>query len=115
MGHSCGDELLRTVATALEGATRTTDLVARLGGDEFGVLLSDLDVDGAKAVVDKVHDVVNETVVCNDWPVTASIGAVTFVNPAPGVDEMIREADTLMYEAKRAGKARALHTIWRAT
>ena len=44
-----------------------------------------------------------------DWPVSFSIGAITYPKSPPGVDEVIKKADTLMYEVKRSGKNRLLH------
>lgn len=46
------------------------------------------------------------------WPVTFSIGAVTFLSPPPAVDEMIRMADDLMYSVKNSGKNQIKYTVF---
>jgi diguanylate cyclase (GGDEF)-like protein len=111
LGHREGDELLRVLASALKSRLRSTDMVARLGGDEFGVLLPDTDYDAAEKALTSLSVAMHEAVATR-WPVSLTCGAVTFVQPPPGVDMMVSVADELMYEGKRSGRARIDHVIW---
>ena len=103
MGHLAGDTLLRMVAATMKDNIRTSDIVARLGGDEFAIFLPETGSKAAEAVILKVKNGL-QAAVQRDWPVTFSIGMVTFVKPPATVDEMIARADGLMYEAKAGGK-----------
>ncbi|CAN5254436.1 hypothetical protein BH24PSE2_BH24PSE2_07900 [soil metagenome] len=110
-GHSQGDELLRTVAATLQTRLRKSDSVARMGGDEFALLLPETGQAAAEPVVEKVQAALATTMQERRWPVTASIGVVTFEMAPTTVDEIIRAADHLMYLAKSEGKncVRYLH------
>ena len=110
-GHSTGNAVLCTVADIAGRNLRATDIVARLGGDEFGLLFPETGEESARAVLSKFRDTVSGSVQANGWPVTLSIGAVTFRNPPDSVDRMLRMADALMYEAKHGGKSRMRHAV----
>lgn len=103
-GHLTGDQLLKTVAGALQENIRTIDLVARLGGDEFVILLPEISNENAHKVFSRVQSMLLGLMTKNNWEVTFSIGMVTFTEPPDSVDILIREADNLMYVAKRNGK-----------
>jgi len=103
-GHEIGNELLRSVAHTIEGDLRAIDKCGRLGGDEFVILLPETGGKEAREVVKRVQQRVLEVMRSNKWPVTLSIGIATFLQIPENVDAMIKEADTLMYTAKRAGK-----------
>ena len=106
LGHPAGDRLLQTVAERLLRATRGVDTVARLGGDEFAVLLEGLAApEDVAAVVARITRALAAPVPVGGREATpgASIG---LVHAEPGVtaEELLRDADTAMYEAKGAGK-----------
>lgn len=103
-GHEEGDRLLIAVAEAFRRCTRVTDAVARLGGDEFVVLLPETGEEAAFTAVQKFHQEILEVMREHGWPVTLSVGALTFNDPPETVDEMLRIADQLMYLAKKGGK-----------
>jgi len=109
LGHNTGDALLQSMAKAVKGEVRSTDVVARLGGDEFAILLLETSYEPAQRVIQKVHQRLSDTMAEEGWPVTFSIGAVTFNTPPDSVIEMIRQADGLMYAAKRNGKDMVKH------
>lgn len=109
-GHSEGDRLLRQVASTLTTVIRESDTVARLGGDEFGLLMPETDGDAAARVATKIH-VGLKAQVEQHWPVTFSIGMVTYLKAPASPDEMIRIADRLMYEVKDSGKDELRHLI----
>nr|WP_312510074.1 PAS domain S-box protein [Pseudomonas luteola] len=110
-GHDAGDALLREIAKRLQEGVRKSDEVIRLGGDEFTVMLEGL-VDGASDAC-RLASLLLEKIQAPIWlgdyeaRVSASIG-ITLYTPgsALSADDLIKTADTAMYEAKRAGKAR---------
>jgi hypothetical protein len=99
------------VVHSIRLSLRTSDLLARLGGDEFALLLPDTDADGAVSLLARLQELVGEEMKSRGWPVTLSIGAITFVRPRWDVDVMIQEVDALMYSAKRKGKGRVEHAV----
>jgi diguanylate cyclase (GGDEF)-like protein/PAS domain S-box-containing protein len=106
-GHKAGDDLLKTVAAALRGRIRETDVLARLGGDEFGIILPQVDTDQAQVVADGIVKALRgHTAVLADQqiPVTASVGVALF-DTLTSV-EILAAADLAMYEAKEAGRDR---------
>jgi diguanylate cyclase (GGDEF)-like protein len=110
-GHSAGDRLLRLVADTVRQNVRVVDAVARLGGDEFAVLMPETGADAAETVVRRVRRRLLEAVSAEGWPVTFSVGVVTWDSPPESVDEMLRAADRLMYAAKRHGKNAVRHKV----
>jgi diguanylate cyclase (GGDEF)-like protein len=103
-GHTTGDILLRLVARTIQENIRVTDTVARLGGDEFGILLPETGRNMAEVIIQRVQKVNLDYMRKYGWPVTLSIGVVTFTSPPSTVDEMLRISDQLLYNAKKNGK-----------
>jgi diguanylate cyclase (GGDEF)-like protein len=106
-GHATGDAVLRLVADAMRGAVRQADVVGRLGGDEFGVLMPETDAGVAHAAASRLVAGIR-TVFRGTPSVTASIGVVAVTGTEAGTDELLRQADHAMYEAKRGGKDRVV-------
>ena len=107
LGHGTGDELLIEVAKRLTAVVRPGDMVSRLGGDEFTILLENLaSDDGATMVADRLLQSLNEPLQLGSYEVRvgASIGIAfgTAAYLAPG--EILRDADTAMYQAKADGR-----------
>lgn len=111
-GHQIGDAVLRTVVQTLRTTTRRTDAVARVGGDEFAVLFPEMNIESARPAVDKIRRQLNQVMSERGWPVTVSIGVVTYTRPPENIEAMIGRADALMYEVKREGKDAATHAQW---
>jgi diguanylate cyclase (GGDEF)-like protein len=105
-GHMEGDRALREAAGVLKNHFRSSDLVARLGGDEFAILLFDTGADAARLSLNRVRDLLVAIMSRNGWPVTVSVGAVSYVNAPQTLKEAIHLADSLMYQAKKQGKNR---------
>ncbi|MDQ6777760.1 MAG: EAL domain-containing protein [Actinomycetota bacterium] len=109
-GHAAGDELLRVVAERLGQIVRGSDTVGRLGGDEFVVLLQDLTFDaGPELVAERICEVLRQPMDLygddeRSVTVTASIGVA--LGQRDSADELLRDADFALYEAKGAGKDR---------
>lgn len=110
-GHETGDRLLRLVARTIHGNIRITDLAARLGGDEFAVLLPETGRQAAGLVALKLCREIEVMMQESQWPVTASIGVVTYEELSTGLYEMIASADAVMYSAKRNGKNRVVQQV----
>jgi diguanylate cyclase (GGDEF)-like protein len=106
MGHAAGDKALVAVARTIENTIRQTDTVARMGGDEFAIILPNARKDAAGRVLSKVLRALDEAMLQGEYPVTFSIGAVTFLTPPESLQEMIRQADGVMYSIKSSGKNR---------
>ncbi len=103
-GHSVGDKVLCATVTRAKDQLRKTDVVARLGGDEFTLLLPETDQAEARIVISKVHISLLDEMRRNSWPVTYSMGMLTCVNTPKTTDELVRQADALMYSVKKNGK-----------
>ncbi|CAM2009837.1 GGDEF domain-containing response regulator [Acanthopleuribacter pedis] len=104
-GHDAGDQVLRQVSALLQRNLRKADLVSRYGGEEFCVAALNLNYREALRVFEKVRATIEENVFyINHKPihVRVSIGVSTYL--ANTLDEMIREADRGLYQAKNKGR-----------
>lgn len=109
LGHEAGDELLITLGSRLQEACRPGDTVARLGGDEFAVLLNELpSVEEAVRVAERVIDALVQPVHLQSRSVEsdASIGIALSNDLPKSSQDLLRNADLAMYEAKRSGKGK---------
>ena len=120
LGHDVGDQFLVEVASRMESCLRECDTVARLGGDEFVVILEDLDAEAlaamqAESVAVKIQNALNQPYLLDlstadgefntrTYHCTASIGITLFRDQSVSVDELLKRADTAMYQAKAAGR-----------
>ena len=112
LGHSAGDALLRTIATALQLALRHSDIIARVGGDEFIVLLPETPSAPARLVVGKLQQVLASVVAPHGLPLQASIGVATYLIPPESVDALVHGSDALMHAVKKRGKNGVEHTTF---
>jgi diguanylate cyclase (GGDEF)-like protein len=103
-GHAAGDEALRAVVDVLRRNLRAVDSVARLGGDEFGVILPETTEEGATFAFAKLQEGFKEAMQAGGWPLNFSAGVVVYHEPPGSVSAALKEADDLMYRAKRTGK-----------
>lgn len=106
LGHEAGDQLLIEIATRLKSSLRAVDTVARIGGDEFAILLEA--VSAPEEVLTIVKRVQTNLALPYEWngnPVAsgASIGVVMNMNAYEKIDDVMRDADTAMYQAKSGG------------
>lgn len=112
LGHDVGDLLLQQVAQRLKTCVREGDTVARLGGDEFVVVLEDLSTQMPEAaaqtetVGEKIFGAFNQPywLADHEHRNTASIGVTLFGNKQFGLEDIMKQADIAMYQAKKAGR-----------
>jgi diguanylate cyclase (GGDEF)-like protein/PAS domain S-box-containing protein len=111
-GHDVGDLLLQQVAQRLKTCVREGDTVARLGGDEFVIVLEELNTHAAEAAAQT--ETVGEKILAtlslpyllaeHEHRNTPSIGATLFNNKQSGLEDIMKQADIAMYQAKKAGR-----------
>lgn len=104
-GHQVGDAVLSQVGAALRSAVRTGNPIARFGGEEFVLLLPEIDSETAVALAERIRVDVRR----HDWEAIApglhvTVSAGVSEGPLAGVREVLRVADTALFEAKRAGR-----------
>jgi diguanylate cyclase (GGDEF)-like protein/PAS domain S-box-containing protein len=112
LGHDVGDLLLQQVADRLGSCVREGDTVARFGGDEFVVMLEALGIQALEAAAqveligEKIIKTLNEPYQIGSHIVhsTPSIGVTLFVDHKGSIDELFKQADIAMYQAKKAGR-----------
>jgi diguanylate cyclase (GGDEF)-like protein/PAS domain S-box-containing protein len=119
LGHTVGDSLLEQIAQRLESFVREGDTVARLGGDEFVVVLENLSEQAVEAAAQT--EAIGEKILrglslpCRIgqkdsrgtgewWSITTSIGATLFIGHQSSQEELMKQADIAMYQAKKAGR-----------
>lgn len=109
LGHEAGDELLQQVGRRISSCVRDTDLVARLGGDEFTVILTDITQPPyVETLSQKILAKLGRSFALKGGlaEISASIGIARYPSGAATLDELVRNADTVMYQAKSAGRNR---------
>lgn len=116
LGHVIGDQLLMGIAQRLQGCLRPGDTVARLGGDEFTLLLEDIsDASDAVHIAERIQKelAIPFNLGGHEVFTTASIGITQSGVGYERPEDVLRDADTAMYDAKMSGKAR--HALFNAT
>jgi len=110
LSHGAGDELLRAVAERLDDVVRDTDTLGRVGGDEFVVIAGELSPEeGPERIAERLQEALREPFILAGaheahLTLTASIGIATA--PRSSAEELLRDADIAMYQAKWDGKNR---------
>ncbi|RRN76038.1 diguanylate cyclase [Agrobacterium deltaense] len=107
-GHACGDLVLKDFAARLSAAVARGDLVGRIGGEEFLLMLAGSRVLGVEAVMQEVLSSLAQASPLADMPgfrYSCSAG-IAFANPGESASDVLRRADTALYEAKNTGRNR---------
>jgi diguanylate cyclase (GGDEF)-like protein len=106
-GHDAGDRALLAVANAISGSIRSVDFGARIGGEEFAIILRGASAEEAYMIAERVRGNVEKmsitTAEDKQLSVTVSIGGTAF-GPQSRTKEIMRAADSRLYEAKRNGR-----------
>jgi diguanylate cyclase (GGDEF)-like protein len=106
-GHDSGDVVLRQVAAVLRKEARAEDVICRLGGEEFLVICPDTPIASALHLAERLRAGVSGCKATNgaiNHSVTVSIGVAQREPAMTRMDELIKAADTALYDAKRAGR-----------
>ena len=104
LGHDAGDTVLTEISDRLKSSVREMDTVARLGGDEFGIIIEDIgDKNQLIAIANKVLKSLARPIkgIKSQPTVTGSIGIAIYPLHAGDKEELVKLADTAMYEAKK--------------
>ena len=101
-GHAAGDACLQAYGAAVGKIIRRDDIFARLGGDEFVIFMSVMDEAAARIVAARLHEAMNNTPAGNGT-LSCSVGALMVPPGDASIDDLVRSADNLMYEAKQRG------------
>ncbi|MGH9169843.1 MAG: diguanylate cyclase [Acidimicrobiales bacterium] len=110
-GHTQGDQLLQWIGGALRERLRRNDYLARYGGEEFVVLLPDTELEASVALAESLRkriETLDSSRFSGDLPVRISIGVAQLTRRFTAVEQVLDQADTAMYEAKRRGR----NQIW---
>jgi diguanylate cyclase (GGDEF)-like protein len=115
LGHRTGDLVLRVLAARLNEGFRDVDTIARVGGEEFGVILRDLDGDGAYQVADRVRTAIAAQPInagaalgSKLIAVTVSMGVAVFSQDGTTASALVDAADRALYDAKKTGRNRTV-------
>jgi diguanylate cyclase (GGDEF)-like protein len=107
LGHSVGDELLKAVAGRLRGCLGETDVAARLGGDEFAIIQTAIrHPSDTTHLVGRIYEAIRKPYDCGGHLITtdASIGIALAPQQGADLDQLLKNADMAMYEAKADGR-----------
>jgi diguanylate cyclase (GGDEF)-like protein len=111
-GHAAGDAVLREIGKRLLASVRSYDAVSRYGGEEFLIVLSSCDSDCAMTRAEQVRRIIeNRPVVTNEGDISVTISLGVVISAAWGNldgDELIRQADSALYHAKKEGRNRVV-------
>ena len=112
LGHQAGDELIKAVARRIESRTLPGDMIARLGGDELAVIRLHQHVNEGERLAKMIIESFDApfSVLGHEIETTASLGVTSATLDRP-FDDIMREADIALYEAKAMGRGRAAHFL----
>jgi diguanylate cyclase (GGDEF)-like protein len=116
-GHIAGDILLKEIAKIIKNACREEDFVARIGGDEFVVFLNQTDAMGAEKVCSRIYKACKDYVKNNNkktFYLSISLGFATKLRPSQSIEEMLNEAEDMLYKRKNSEKKKVRKTIMEA-
>jgi len=109
LGHDVGDDVLKIISRRMSNCIKEGDVLARFGGDEFAVLLPQLDhVNDAIDLAERLLNVIQDPIAYADYEfcLTSSIGIAVYPVSGESSADLLKNADTAMYEAKRSGRNR---------
>ncbi len=104
-GHATGDIALKQIAELMQTQLRNSDTIARWGGDEFVLLLPNVSLQNAVLLLDRVKSSIGKLTVDNKVTVSCSFGVVQ-MRPESTYQEMLAQADAMMYRSKQGGKGK---------
>ncbi len=102
-GHNAGDLVLKHMTEMIKHRIRGIDCLARWGGEEFMILLPETSIDKAQVLLEELRKGINRIIIPGVGKFTASFGAVGYIQ-GDTADTLVQKADSMMYEAKAAGR-----------
>jgi diguanylate cyclase (GGDEF)-like protein len=108
--HAAGDAVLKRIAELMQNQLRSSDTIARWGGDEFVLLLPNVSLQNAVLLLDRVKQAVTQIEVENVGSISCSFGVVE-MGPESTYQQLLADADTLMYQSKKNGKGRVCYQL----
>lgn len=105
-GHQAGDNAIVAIAKVMQQSSRSIDLPARYGGEEFCLLLPNTDLEMAEQIAERLRKLINEIKIEGPDSISASIGVASFPVHATEADELFKQADEALYQAKQSGRNR---------
>lgn len=106
-GHPAGDEVLRQMGDLIQKSLRPFDIAARYGGEEFAIILPECDRDDAFKVCERLRENIEKKYFIFEGQkinITASIGVTTFPDCAQTGEDLVRQSDLALYQAKKNGR-----------
>lgn len=112
-GHDVGDEVLREFAARIRSTVRGADLACRYGGEEFVVVMPDTSIEVAAGVAERLRAIIEDRPfyvrsIDRELSITASLGIATSNGAFGAPDELLKQADKALYEAKHTGRNRVV-------
>ncbi|MGE5224399.1 MAG: diguanylate cyclase [Omnitrophica WOR_2 bacterium] len=110
-GHSAGDQVLRVLADRCQSQIRKVDILGRYGGEEFVIFLPETPLEAAKEVAERLREAMeNEPIMTDQGEIRTSIslGLAAGVKDIADLNEVLRQADTALYQAKQSGRNRVV-------
>lgn len=112
-GHLAGDSVLQQLGVVLSTSCRSFDIVSRIGGEEFSVILPDCPSSQALEVAERLRlavEIYTFTILDGvKINITISIGSATYPDNVNDLEDVIKQADTALYTAKRSGRNKVCH------
>jgi diguanylate cyclase (GGDEF)-like protein len=103
-GHTVGDAVLVAVADVLSQTVGPVGTVGRLWGDAFGIVLPGMSLETGHCLLEEAKACLRARMIANDWSLTFSIGILCQNAPTSRADDLLAEADALMFSVKRRGR-----------
>ncbi|MEO1171458.1 MAG: GGDEF domain-containing protein, partial [Myxococcota bacterium] len=114
-GHPCGDHVLKAIAGIMQKSVRTEDTLARWGGEEFALIMRDTRAEEAFIAAERIRRAIEGTPVefeGQTLKVTVSLGVATWTEDDDmSLDQLVKKADDLLYDAKHKGRNRTETTV----
>lgn len=107
-GHGAGDEVLVVLVKTFQSKIRPGDFLARLGGDEFTLFFPGTTADQVRSHIESMKQEFEKEMVRRGWPVTLSMGGISFTQTPPSLDAAKKACDQVLYQVKETGRNRLL-------
>lgn len=111
-GHDVGDEVLREFARRIRSTVRGADLACRYGGEEFVVVMPDTDAQSAASIAERLRGIIEAAPfpmpAGGSLQITASLGIASFTTGVQTPEQLLKNADKALYEAKNRGRNRVV-------